>query len=200
MSRFLDYNIGFTDSFKLDLKLFLPKEDDLFFKFEELVNQLDTSEIEASYSDFGRSAMHPKLILSVIFFGYATGIMSGRKLEQACAEDLKFIYLSKGLRPGKSSINEFRQLHYKHFKPLFLEVVKMCELAEYGDNSISIVDGSKIHANSSKKRTKNLKQLEKWREQLKKDITSLEKEFSESNTIEPDLKESISKKKTSQKK
>ncbi len=111
MSRFKSYDIGLGDGFKIDLTSFLPSEDHLCFKFEELVNNLDLSNIESTYSDRGRSAMHPKMLLCIIFYGYAVGIRSGRKLEHACSNDLTFIYLSKGLQPSKSSINDFRKRH-----------------------------------------------------------------------------------------
>ncbi len=53
----------------------------------------------------------------------------------------------------------------------------MCQQTGYGDNSMCIVDGSKILANSSKKRTKNLLELDKFYNNLQKDISSLEKEL-----------------------
>jgi len=76
--------------------------------------------MEAKYSELGQNALHPKLMLCIIFLGYMVGIRSGRKLAQACGEQLPFIYLSKGYHPKQSSINDFRKDNYTHFEDLFL--------------------------------------------------------------------------------
>ncbi len=36
----------------------------------DVVNQLDTSEIERSYSDRGSDPWHPKLLIALLFYGY----------------------------------------------------------------------------------------------------------------------------------
>ena len=87
------------------------------------------------------------------------------------------MYLSKNCQPKKTSINHFRMQHYLHFADLFGQVLKACQSEGLGDSSITIVDGSKLLANSSMRRTKNQKQLEKWRQTLSDDIASLNKEM-----------------------
>lgn len=136
--------------------------------------------MEAKYSELGQNALHPKLMLCIIFLGYMVGIRSGRKLAQACGEQLPFIYLSKGYHPKQSSINDFRKDNYTHFEDLFLQVLKECQELGLGNASFSIVDGSKMEANSSKSRTKTKAQYEKWLESLSEDIACLEKELSDS--------------------
>ena len=175
MSKFKKYEIGSAHGVVIDLGSYLP-EAHLCKQIEKIVWELDVSLIEATYSELGQNALHPKLLLSVIFYGYCEGIRSGRKLAQACSEQLPFIYLSKGYRPQKSSINDFRQSNYVHFKDLFVQVLKKCQEAGLIDASISIVDGSKQGANSSRKRTKTQEQYEKWRDCLLEDIASLEQE------------------------
>lgn len=186
MSKFKSYKIGIENGFSFDPLLFLPKEDHLCFQFEQYVHLLDLSSIEESYSDRGRSALPPKLLMSIILYGYSVGIRSGRKLEEACSSNLTFIYLSKGLRPRKSAINDFRKVHFRHFEAMFLQVVKMCEDNQCGDNSIAIVDGSKILANSSKKRTKNQSQLDMCYKQLKEDVALLNQELSAQRSVVTD--------------
>lgn len=175
MATFKKYETGHAHGVVIDVGGYLAAGH-LCRQVEKIVSTLDTSAIEANYSGLGQNGLHPKLMLSVIFYGYMEGIRSGRKLSQACAENLPFIYLSKAYRPKKSCINDFRKQYYPHFSSLFVQVLKKCGEAGLVDASLSIVDGSKIEANSSKRRTKTKEQFEKWQRHLLEDIAALEKE------------------------
>ena len=180
MGKFKKYEIGHDHPVVIDLSNYLPTHH-LCKQVEMIVSELDTSEIERKYSDVGQNALHPKMMLNIIFYGYIVGIRTGRKLAQACEEQLPFIYLSKSHRPKKSALNDFRKNHYKHFEEFFLQVLKKCQASGLGDTSLSIVDGSKKEANSSKRRTKTKEQYEKWRQTLLEDIASLEQGLTSDN-------------------
>ena len=180
MATFKNYDIGDNYSVVLNLGLHL-KEDHLCKQIEKIVSQLDTTKLESRYKSTGQNALHPKLMLSIIFYGYATGIRSGRKLATACEESIPFIYLSKGYFPKKSAINDFRKDNYPLFSDLFLQVLKKCMDAELAAPDLSIIDGSKMEANSSKKQTKTKEKYEKWQATLLQDISGLESCIEQSN-------------------
>jgi len=173
MSTFKKYEIGEEHKVVIDLGSHLSS-DHLCKKIESIVSELDTKEIESNYSPKGQNALHPKLMLSVIFYGYTQGLRSGRKLATACEESIPFIYLSKGYAPKKSAINDFRKNNYIHFADLFIQVLHKCMDEDLADPSQSIVDGSKLESNSAKRRTKSKEKYEKWRSHLLEDIASLE--------------------------
>jgi len=150
---------------------------------ETIINDLDTSMIESTYSPYGQRAYHPKQLLSIIFYGYMKGIRSGRKLSTACKENINFIYLSRGHQISKSTFNDFRAKHYRHFSSLFILIVKKSIMLGLCDASVSVVDGSKILSNSSKKRSKNFEKYEKWYTTLLEDIEKLEEELACDETI-----------------
>lgn len=177
MATFKKYDIGEDVSVQLNLSNYLPT-DHLCKEIEKITSELDISFIESTYSNLGQNGYHPMMLLSIIFYGYATGIRSGRKLSTACKENLAFIYLSKGHQPCKSVINDFRKAHYQHFPNLFTQVLKKCMSMGLGNPELSIVDGSKMRANSAKKHTKTKEQYEKWQNNLSVDIANLEKEIS----------------------
>lgn len=181
MSNFKSYKIGEELSVQIDLQDYLG-QDHLCQQIEQIVSTLDLSMIESTYSTRGQKAFHPKMLASIIFYGYAIGIRSGRKLAAACKENLTFIYLSKGNQVSKSVLNDFRKNNYQHFSDLFDQVLQKCMTAELGDPSLSIIDGSKIRANSSKKRTKTKDQYEKWKEHLLADIASIKQDLAEQQT------------------
>lgn len=173
-TNFKEYEIGHSLQLQIDFDSFLPAHH--FSKqLEKIVSELDLSSIYSHYSQTGCKAYHPQMLLCVIFYGYISGIRSGRKLEAACRRDLVFIYLSRGHQLGKSTINDFRKLHYAQFESLFLQILHKCEEQGIVDTSVSIVDGSKIDANSSKKRSKTKAQFEKWQQCLAQDIDELKK-------------------------
>ncbi|WP_198401085.1 transposase, partial [Thiomicrospira microaerophila] len=56
----------------------------------EVVDQLDLTQIENSYGLRGSSAYHPSLLISLLVYGYATGVFSSRKIERATYESVAF--------------------------------------------------------------------------------------------------------------
>jgi hypothetical protein len=48
----------------------------------DVVEQLDLSEIEQAYSGRGSPAYPPKRMVALLFYGYALGVFSSRKLER----------------------------------------------------------------------------------------------------------------------
>ncbi len=49
----------------------------------DIITQLDTLAIVDCYSGRGSDIWHPKMLMSLLFYGYATGVFSSRKLERA---------------------------------------------------------------------------------------------------------------------
>ena len=177
MGTFKKYDVGEEVSVQINLGDYLSPEH-LCKRIEKITLELDISFIESSYSERGQNAYHPMMLLCILFYGYTTGTRSGRKLSTACKENLAFIYLSKGHQPSKSVINDFRKDHYQHFPNLFNQVLEKCMEMGLGNPELSIIDGSKIRANSAKRNTKNKEQYEKWQKHLLADISSLEEAVS----------------------
>ena len=52
----------------------------------ELIDQLDLSAMSGAYRGSGSASYHPRLLLGLLVYGYATGVFSSRKLERATYE------------------------------------------------------------------------------------------------------------------
>lgn len=194
MAKFKPYQTGLESGWTLNICDLLGK-DHLVFFIEHCVSQLDTSKIEATYSCLGPNAFHPKLQLSVLFYGYMQGIRSGRKLATACKEQLPFIYLSKGYFPKKTAINDFRKANVGYFKDYFQKFLTLFD-KNRKDASTSIFDGSKIAANASKYQTREKATYERWLVHLEEDIAAIEQELQELQEQEQkDLAKDLAKKK-----
>ena len=49
----------------------------------DIVDQLDLCSLKASYAGCGSQPYNPEMLLSLLFYGYATGVFSNRKLERS---------------------------------------------------------------------------------------------------------------------
>ena len=82
MAKFKKYDIGEEIRVQINVSTYLPS-DHLCKEIEKVVSDLDIRFIESTYSERGQNAYHPLMLLSIIFYGYATGIRSGRKLSKS---------------------------------------------------------------------------------------------------------------------
>jgi len=116
----------------------------------DVVMQLDTSEIENCYSGRGSDAWHPKMLIGLLFYGYATGVFSSRKLERATHDSVAFRYLCANQHPDHDSIATFRRRFLSELETLFVQILHVgreMELVKLGNVSL---DGTKVKANASK--------------------------------------------------
>jgi len=116
----------------------------------DVVSQLDTSMIEKCYSGRGSDAWHPKMLISLLFYGYATGVFSSRKLERATHDSVAFRYLCANQHPDHDSIATFRRRFLTELESLFVQILHVgreMELVKLGNVSL---DGTKMKANASK--------------------------------------------------
>ena len=72
-------------------------EDHLARYIVEVVDQLDLSRLTRQYAGRGSKAHHPATLLSILIYGYCTGVFSSRKLERATCDPVAFRCLAAGL-------------------------------------------------------------------------------------------------------
>lgn len=125
----------------------------------DLVAQLDLSEIYNQYSDQGAPPYAPELLLGLLFYGYATGVFSSRKLEKATYEVIPFRFISGNMNPDHATIAHFRKAHLAELKELFIQVLLIAkEMGSLELGNVSL-DGSKIHADAAKSKAVSYKRL-----------------------------------------
>lgn len=86
----------------------LPK-DHLARFIVDIVGQLDLSSLRKAYAGRGSSPYDPAMLLSLILYGYATGVFSSRKLEQATYDSVAFRYLAGNQHPDHDTVAAFRK-------------------------------------------------------------------------------------------
>ena len=80
--RFKRYRKDYCQSQLFATNVFdLLPEDHECFLYQELFEQLDTSEVEAWYSHRGQRAYAPRQIVSILIYAYSRGVFSSREIE-----------------------------------------------------------------------------------------------------------------------
>jgi len=139
----------------------------------DIVDRLDLSEIEASYSGRGSPAYHPSMMVSLLFYGYATGTFTSRRLEQATYDSIAFRFIADNQQPDHDTIADFRRRFLKELAPLFTQVlVVAAEMGLLKLGSVSL-DGTKIKANASRHSALSYEYATRLEKRLKKEVKEL---------------------------
>ena len=128
----------------------LPK-DHVVRQFALLMDQLDWSRWESEYAQWGpgRTAIHPKVMASVILYGMLTRVRASRQLEEALVIRIDFRWLAEGRHIDHSTICNFRQSKRERLQELFVQLGLLAQSAGILKLSELAFDGTKIRANNS---------------------------------------------------
>jgi transposase len=138
-----------------------------------IVSILDLSAIYAHYAPVGGEAFAPEILLGLLFYGYATGVFSSRKIEKATYEIIPFRFIAGGWHPDHDTVANFRKTFLPHIVALFAQVLVIAhELGYLKLGNISL-DGSKIHADASKSKAVSYGRLLKLEAQLRAEVEEL---------------------------
>lgn len=141
----------------------------------EIIDQCDVSAFEKKYSMLGRQAYPIHMMLSLLFYGYITGVHSSRKIEQATYESVPFMYIAANNHPDHDSIAHFRKRFLTELKDTFLQILKIASTMNILKMGKVSTDGSKIKANASKHKALSWEHANKLEEQLKSEVEQLMK-------------------------
>ena len=139
----------------------------------DIVSRLDISPIRNSYAGRGSDAYPPSMMAALLFYAYATGVFSSRKIEQATYDSVAFRYIAVNTHPDHDTIASFRRRFLKELKALFTQILLIAhEMGVMKLGSVSL-DGTKIKANASKHHALSWEYACKLEKQLKGEIEEL---------------------------
>jgi transposase len=139
----------------------------------DLIAHLDLRRIYAQYAPQGGEAIAPEILLGLLFYGYATGLFSSRKIEKATYESIPFRFIAGGLHPDHDPIAHFRKTFLSEIKDLFVQILLLAQAVEVLKLGNISLDGSKIHADASKSHAVSDKRLIEIEAQLKGEVNEL---------------------------
>ena len=95
----------------------------------DVIAQLDLSAVYARYGARGGEPLAPEILLGLLFYGYATGVFSSRRIETATYESLAFRFLAGGLHPDHDRLANFRKTFLAEIQELFVQILLLAQTA-----------------------------------------------------------------------
>lgn len=137
--------------------------------------RMDMSLFDGKYNndEMGRRAYDPRVLLKVVLLGYSRGMVSSRKIERACRENVVFLALSSGQYPDHSTIAAFVSSMKEEIVPLFCNVLLICEEMKLLGGTLFALDGCKLPSNASKKWSGSVDDLKRKRAKLEGKVKEL---------------------------
>jgi len=138
-----------------------------------IIALLDVSCIYVQYGSRGGEPYAPEILLGLLFYGYATGVFSSRKIEKATYESIPSRFIAGGWHPDHDTIANFRKTFLPEIAELFVQVLLIAKEAGVLKLGNISLDGSKIHADASKSKAISYKRLLKLEQQLSTEVEEL---------------------------
>lgn len=149
MQSFISANREQTTLLPHDLNSWLP-EDHMARFVVEIVDRLDFRHIYSQYKGGGSTPYDPRMLLSLLFYGYSTGVFSSCKIEKATHDSVAFRFISGNHHPDYDTLSTFRQRFLPDIKGWLKEILligKDLGLVKLGN---IYINGTKVQANASR--------------------------------------------------
>ena len=150
-------------------------EHDLVYFLIDTVATLDLAPIFAHYERElrGQPPFHPRLMVTLLLYCYATGTRSSRKIMRRCRTDVACRVIVGENVPDFRTISDFRKTHLARLETLFVEVLKLCALAGLARVGTIALDGTKVKANASRHKAMSYDRMKQEEKRLKEEIARL---------------------------
>jgi transposase len=150
-------------------------EKHLCFFVRGVIERLDMSIFEQSYSPEGGELYAPQLMLAVWLYAYALGITSARHVERRVVEDLGFRYLAAGERVDNWALSAFRRRHARALNDAFTQVLEWAQSQGMVKLGRAAIDTTRIAANASKDCVDSEEALRATRAALRRQVRAWQK-------------------------
>jgi transposase len=150
-------------------------EKHLCFFVRGVIERLDMSLFEQSYSVEGGELYAPQLMLGVWLYAYALGVTSARHVERRAVEDLAFRYLAAGERLDNWALSAFRRRHGRALNDAFTQVLEWAQAQGMVKLGRVAIDSTRIAANASKDCVDSEQALRDTRAHLRRQVRTWQK-------------------------
>jgi transposase len=152
----------------------LPESDLVYFLLDTVAT-LDLTPIFAHYERElrGQPPFHPRMMVALLLYCYATGTRSSRRIMKRCQVDIACRVIVGEDVPDFRTISDFRKIHLARLETLFVEVLKLCALAGLAKVGTVALDGTKVKANASRHKAMSYDRMKAEEARLKQEIAKL---------------------------
>jgi transposase len=150
-------------------------EGDLVYFLLDTVATLDLTPIFAHHERElrGQPPFHPRMMVALLLYCYATGTRSSRRIMRRCQIDVACRVIVGEDVPDFRTISDFRKIHLARLEALFVEVLKLCALAGLAKVGTIALDGTKVKANASRHKAMSYDRMKAEEIRLKQEIAKL---------------------------
>jgi transposase len=155
-----------------DLGNWLP-EDHLARFIVGVVDKLNFNHIYLNHKGIGSTAYDPRMLLSLLFYGYSTGIFSSCKIERSSYDSIAFHFITSNHQPDHDTKSNFRKRFLPEIKTWFKEILligKELGIVKLGN---IYIDGAMVQANASRHKAMSYEYIQKMEKQLGEEIEKL---------------------------
>jgi transposase len=158
------------------------RDNHLVFFIIEAISRLDLTSILGKYEKrvrVGRPAYAPEMMIALILYCYCTGKTSARQIERLCRESIPCCVITGNQVPDHDTISNFLLMHREQFSDIFQQILQMADEAGLVKLDHVALDGSKIHANASKRKAMSYQRMCEKSEKLPLDCQTIEAQIAE---------------------
>jgi transposase len=150
-------------------------EDDLVYFLLDTVASFDLAPFFAYYEreTRGQPPFHPRMMVCLLLYCYATGTRSSRKIMRRCQVDVACRIIVGEDVPDFRTISDFRKKHLDRLEALFVDVLKLCALAGLVKVGTIALDGTKIKANASRHKAMSYDRMPEEEARLKQEVAAI---------------------------
>jgi len=162
------------------LEDWVPEDHPVRF-IREFVDSMDLEAMgfRERESEEGRPNYSNELLLKIWIYGYFERIYSTRALEKACKVQLPLIWLTGMHYPDHNTLWRFFRNNRKVLKKVFIHSVKVALKGDLVGLVLQAIDGTKIVADASRRRSLHIKNLKVLLEKLEESLDDVFEEIEE---------------------
>jgi len=185
MSKEIRANYNEQFLFPPSLEDWIPQDHPVRF-IRAFVDSLDLKKLgfQEREGEEGRSNYANDLLLKIWLYGYFEKIYSSRKLEKASKNQLPLIWLTGMNYPDHNTIWRFFRNNRKSMKDVYKQTVKLAVKSDMVGFALQAVDGTKIMADVSKRRTLHKKDIKKFLSKLDESLEEIISEIDSTEELE----------------
>ena len=133
-------------------------------------HELDLSAFHARYrNDFeGAPAFDPAVLLKIVLLAYSRGILTSRRIEAACRDNVVFIAASGDTQPNFTTLAAFVSELGDLTAKLFAQVLTVCDRQGLIGREMFAIDGVKLPSNASKAKSGSRADYQRQAEKMEK--------------------------------
>ena len=151
-------------------------------------DSLDLSAILESYQEErGFPPYHPVMMTALLLYAYTQGVYSSRRIARGCEQRVDFMAVTAMHRPDFRTINSFRHRHLEALGDLFLQVLELCRHSGMVSLGHVSLDGTKIRANASKRKSMSYSRMKKEERRLRQEVAEWFRRAEAEDAMEDEL-------------